>query len=241
MLYKYAVSWDHNLREWIDDSNDGNSDYVRGFEKRMLNDNMEHEHVKAFILHNMGIFFIVHLAIFLFYIIVKIWDCIKSSLNKSYMYTILVFMEFTVLIVGYLLVHMQAFTFSFINIRKAYFKHHYFVFCFLIALCYLIVFIAFWMYSFFKIMVDDQFFMDPLNYNKFYYFLVGYKETKYCRTYDHWVTLFHFFVAMMIGLLMFEPLAQIIIILILLILLLAVTILLRPWLNLFYNIFDILS
>ena len=72
--------------------------------------------------------------------------------------------------------------------------------------------------------------------------MLGYKENnKTARAYDLWTLFIHFFVGMMIGLLMFEPLAQIIVILILLIILFALTLLLRPWTNIFFTIGDILS
>lgn len=73
-LYKYGVSWDHHLREWIDEMHDS-SDYDEGFIEKRLPERFRDEYVKPFILHNMGIFFIVHLVILLAYLIVKIWDC----------------------------------------------------------------------------------------------------------------------------------------------------------------------
>lgn len=65
---------------------------------------MEYEYVKAFFLHNFGIFFIVHLAVLLVYILVKIWDCLKNSTNASKMYKVLVYMEFSLLIVFFMIV-----------------------------------------------------------------------------------------------------------------------------------------
>ena len=206
-LYKYAVSWDHYLRIWIDDVNEDSSDYNKGFRKRPLNDNMEFVEMKPFILHNMGIAFIVHLFIFLCYIIVKIWDCLKNAINRSFMYKFLIWMEFTLLIVGYLLVHMQAFVFSAINFRRAIFIHSYFVFCFLIAICYVAVFGLFWLYAAFRLLFCDNWLRNPINGNAFYFFIVGFRNNKMARTYDLWVLLAHFIVGMMIGLLYKEPLA----------------------------------
>jgi len=105
-LYKYAVSWNHELRGSIDDSNDDSSNYAKGFEKKHVNENMEYEHVKAFFLHNFGIFFIVHLFIFVLYLLVKVWDKIKDSANGSYMYRVLNYLEFSLLIVGFMIVDM---------------------------------------------------------------------------------------------------------------------------------------
>ncbi len=105
-IYKYAVSWNHELRSAIDDSNDDSSDYEKGFTKKYVNDNMDHEGIKAFFLHNFGIFFIVHLFIFLIYILVKIWDKIKDSSNGSYMYRVLNYLEFSFLVAGFMIVDM---------------------------------------------------------------------------------------------------------------------------------------
>ena len=241
-LYKYAVSWDHELRSVFDDANEDSSSYDDGFTKKTLNENMEFENVKAFFLHNMAIFFIVHLVIFLVYIIVKIWDKIKDSANGSPMYKVLNYIEFSLLIAGFMIVHMQVFAFGFINIRRAYFDHHYFIFCFLIVLAYLIVFLVFWIFSFVSLLFRKNYLDYPENVNAFYFYLVGYKENnKWARAYDLITLIFHFFVGMMIGLLMFKALAQMIVILILLVVLFAISLLLRPWNNKFYLIGDLVS
>ena len=67
---------------------------------------MEYENVSAFFLHNFGVFFIVHLFILLLYILIKLWDIIKDSANGSFMYRVLNYMEFSLLIVGFMLVDM---------------------------------------------------------------------------------------------------------------------------------------
>ena len=99
-LYKYGVSWDHYLRDWIDEINDGSSTYNEGFISQMLPERFRAESIKPFILHNMGIFFIVHLVILLVYILLKIWDCFMTT-SQSFLFKLLVFMEFTFLIVGF--------------------------------------------------------------------------------------------------------------------------------------------
>jgi len=82
----------------------------------------------------------------------------------------------------------------------------------------------------------------PENINAFYFYLVGYKEnSKFSRAYDLWTLIIHFFIGMMIGVLMFQGLSQMIVICILLIILFALTILLRPWTNIFYLFSDLIS
>lgn len=101
---------------------------------------------------------------------------------------------------------MRDFVFSALNWRKAIFTHSYFVCCFLIAIFYAVVFWAFWFYSLIVLLTKKMpFWSDITNVNKFYYFFVGYRNDRLARTYDHWVTLAHFVVAMMIGLLIYQP------------------------------------
>lgn len=97
---------------------------------------------------------------------------------------------------------MRDFVFSSFNWRKAIFSHSYFVCCFLIAIAYILVFLLFWGYSLWRLLFGGtSYWSDPLNINKFYFFRVGYRDSQLARTYDHWVTLAHFIVGLMIGLL----------------------------------------
>jgi hypothetical protein len=240
-LYKYAVSWNHHLREAFNDSYEDSNSYNKGFIKKDVNDNMDYEDVKSFFLHNFGIFFIVHLCVLLVYILIKIWDCLKNSTNSSKMYKVLVYMEFSLLIVFFMVVDIQVFGFGFINMRQAYFKHVYFVFCFLIALCYLIVFLGFWLYSFANMYFRKDYFNYPENHNSFHFYFVGFKENGRARSFDLWVLICHFFFGMWIGILMFNALTQIILIFVTLVILFAYTLLARPWTSIWYNICDIIS
>lgn len=118
------------------------------------------------------------------------------------MFYVLVFWEFTALIVGYLLFHMRDFVFSGLNWRKAIFSHSYFVCCFLIAIFYILVFILFWLYSLWRILFGGvNYWSDPIRVNKFYYFRAGYRDDRFARTYDHWMTLAHLVVGLVIGIL----------------------------------------
>lgn len=207
-LYKWAVSWDHGMRDSWDDTYEDSSSYNLGFTKKTLNENMEYENVKAFFLHNFGVFFIVHLFIFVIYIIVVLWDKIKDSTNGSFMYRVLNYMQFSLMIAFFMLVDMQIFAFSFINIRKAYFKHSYFVFCFIICVAYLAVFLMFWLYSFSCLMLRTDFLNYPTNHNSMYFFLAGYKENnKAARAYDLWHLIIRCAIGAMIGLLMYQAFA----------------------------------
>ena len=78
---------------------------------------MKEVHIRPFILHNMLIAFIAHLIILLVWIFVKIWDRLMA-VRKSFMFVFLNIMEYTALIVGYILVLMQIAAFSSLNVRK---------------------------------------------------------------------------------------------------------------------------
>lgn len=57
-LYRFVVSWDHELRHWINDSNNDSRDYNQGFIKRSVPLQFRLEHIRPFILHNLCISFI---------------------------------------------------------------------------------------------------------------------------------------------------------------------------------------
>lgn len=238
-IYKYAVSWDHAFRNIINDINDSDGDYNEGMIDKKLNYGFDDLYVRPFILHNMMVAFIVQCVIFFVYVVLKIWDCAKS-LAGSFIYKLFVFLEFTGLIIGYLIVHMHAFVFSAINFKQALFSYSYFTICFLISICYTLVFAIFWFYSLFRFLKSSNYFMNEINQNKFYYFYAGYKDSKFARTWDHWMVLSHFIVGLMIGILYNYPLTQVIIILICLIILFGITIIIRPWKYMIFNIAEIL-
>ena len=238
-IYKYAVSWDHAFRVILNDINDSDSSFTEGMLEKQLPYKMHDVYARPFILHNLMVAFIIQCLIFFVYIVLKIWDCAKS-LAGSFVYKTFVFLEFTGLIVGYLIIHMHAFVFSAINFKQAIFSHSYFTICFLISIFYTLVFALFWLYSLFRFLSTSDYFLSPINQNKFYYFYSGYKDNKFARTWDHWMVLSHFIVGLMIGLLFDHPLTQIIIILISLVILLGITIILRPWKYIIFNVAEIL-
>ncbi len=227
-LYKIAVGWDHAFRTIIDDINEDDSDYVKGMIEERVPQQFYERFARAFILHNIAVAFIVQLVIFFIWLILKIWDCMISN-SGSCMYATYVWIDYTGLIVGYLLVHMHAFVFSALNFRKANFSHAYFTICFLIAIAYILVFTLFWFYSLYRLIGSSLYFVEPINQNKFYYFFAGYRDSKWARTWDHWMTLVHLIVGFMIALAYDKPLSQTIVILVALVILLALTFVLRPW------------
>lgn len=146
------------------------------------------------------------------------------------------------LIIGYLLFQMRDFVFSALNYRKALFSHSYFVCCFIIAVLFIVVFVLFWAYSLWRLLLGSvEFWSNPINVNKFYFFRAGFRNDKFARTYDHWVTLAHLVVGMMIGLLIKQPLAQMIVIVSVLVLLFGATIALRPWKNIILLAGDLIT
>ncbi len=181
IIYKVVVSWNHGLETIINNSNVNDADYKSGIDSKEVPINFEEKGIEIFLLHNIGISFIVHLLIFLFYFVVKIWDCFITS-NSSCMYTTFNWMEFTILIIGYLLVEMHVFVFSFFNFRLGVFMHPYFVISFIVALLYILVFVFFWLFALIRILGSAIYFVDIANFNRFYYFFVGYRDTKWARS-----------------------------------------------------------
>lgn len=87
------------MRVWLGSDS---RDYRRDI-NRKLPDTMESVYIRPYILHNMLIFFMVHLLILVIYFFFKIWD-FMNFYKKSFMFKLFNFVEYTLLIVGYLLV-----------------------------------------------------------------------------------------------------------------------------------------
>jgi len=98
------VSWDHALRVWIDNSLEGGRDFDSGMARR-LNNGMVEVYIKPYVLHNLLIFFLVQLLIFVIYIFFKIWD-FMNFYKRSYMFRLFNFVEYTLLIFGYVAIIM---------------------------------------------------------------------------------------------------------------------------------------
>lgn len=99
----------------------------------------------------------------------------------------------------------------------------------------------FWLWCAYRILGPNSFWIGNNNPNKYYYFFAGYHDTKYARSYDLWHALAHLVVGFMFGFLIYNPLAQIIVIVSILSVLLIILILLRPWKSTLLNIGDIIS
>ena len=240
VLYLIVVRWNHAFNDIINRSQSGNQNFVEGIARKTPPENFEEVGVHAFILHNICVSFIVHLFILLVYIVLKIWDWLITS-SSRFMYKTFVFMEFTVLIIGYLLVEMHIFVFSALNFRLALFTTAYFVISFIIAMAYIFVFFLFWIFALVRLAGPQSYFMNPVNYNRFYYFFSGYRNNRGSRTFDLWLLLGYFVVGLMIGLLLYSGLAQMIVILVVLVVIFALTLLLRPWFSVFLLIIDLIS
>lgn len=166
---------------------------------------MREVHIRPYVLHNMLIFFMVQLLIAVIYILFKLWDR-TNYYKKSFMFTISNFIEFTLLIVGYVLVLNQIASFTSIEIRKQRWSHSYFICCFIICILYWIVFGLFWLWSLAKLLGPEYYWVGNNNGNRFFFFFAGMRHNKLARTYDHWFFLVHFVVGLMIGFLMWEAL-----------------------------------
>lgn len=240
VIYTVAVRWDHAIGQYIDTANSGDAVYSATMNESQPPIQFANERIEAFVLHNLAIAFIVQIVILLMYVVVKLWDCITTS-TASFMYKTYIWMEFTVLIVGYLLIEMHAFVFSFLNFRYSSFSQSYFIICFIIALGYVIVFLAFWIFALIRLLGSQVYFMNPINYNRFYYFRVGYKDSKWANCHDLWLLAGYFVIGIMIGVVTESPVAQTVVILLLLLILLAETIAVRPWKFTIIWIADVIS
>lgn len=136
-LYRYAVSWAHGMGPVWDSAHLGDSDYVDGVSNNLPPTQIAQNGAKAFLLHNMGIVFMFHLGLGIVYLVYKLIDCVKDNWDKSFFRSI-VLIEFNLVIFGYMLFHMMAFVFSFLNLAFMKFTLVYFIFSFMIAVCYLL-------------------------------------------------------------------------------------------------------
>lgn len=204
-LYKISVSWDHKLRLWIDNTLRGGRDYDEGM-SRNLPEQFNDLSIKPYILHNMLIFFMVQLLIAVIYFFFKVWD-FMNFYKKSFMFRIFNFVEYTLLIVGYVIIIMQIAVFTSLEVRGQRWSHSYFVCCFVICVLYWLVFALFWLYSISRILGPEHFWIGNNNGNKYFFFFAGMRDFRFARTYDHWFFLAHMVVGLMIGFLRWNAIA----------------------------------
>ena len=228
-LYTYSISWNHGLRLWIDDIYKDSVEYNRHSPSTNLSLLFQKNSVRYFFLHNIGIFFIVHLLVFFIFCGVKLWDFYKSALSKTFLYKLLILMEYTVLIFCYVIVDYQIFVFAGLNWTNFKYNHSNYIFSFVLTLFYVFVFVCFWFYAAWRLLGKSNYFEYPTSFNKFYFFFVGYRQGKSVRTYDLWRYGIHLALGLFIGTLTLHPLTQMFLIFGFFILFGVFTIVLRPW------------
>jgi hypothetical protein len=142
-LYRYAVGWAHGFSPVWDSAHQGDSVYQNGIlnnsPPEYLNrlPNEKSSLIKAYLLHNMGVIFIFHLVILVVYIIFRIVDCMLGT-NENMFYKCFIIIHLNLMILGYMLFHMMAFVFSFLNFVHASFSTTYFVISFIVAVLYIL-------------------------------------------------------------------------------------------------------
>lgn len=152
-IFRYTVRWNHAFYPVINNSNKDSTNYRTTMYETLLLGQFRKLDVSTFILHNVLVLLILQISILFIYIVLKIWDAIVSA-SASFFYKMFVLFEFTLLIFGYLIMHLQAFVYSFLNYKNARFNHVFFVFSFLFAIGYILVFVVFWLFSLFKLIGD---------------------------------------------------------------------------------------
>lgn len=141
-FYKYAVGWAHGMGPVWDSANRGNVAYENELNRTLLPSyfsKLQDEkgiQVTPFILHNMGVVFIFHLVVLAVYAVFRVVDLMLGT-NENMFYKCFILIHMNLVILGYLLFHMMAFVFSFLNLAFASFSTPYFVVCFIVAICYL--------------------------------------------------------------------------------------------------------
>jgi hypothetical protein len=141
-LYKYAVGWAHGMGPVWDSANRGNQAYQNEMSNTLMPSyfsRLQDEKgvgVTPYILHNMGVIFIFHLVVLAVYVVFRIVDCMLGT-NENMFYKCFIVVHMNLVILGYLLFHMMAFVFSFLNLAFASFSTPYFVICFIISILYI--------------------------------------------------------------------------------------------------------
>ena len=239
-LYWIGVSWNKALGRRINEVNRDDPIYQQALINRPSPRQFALYDVYPYMIHNVGVFFIVQAAVFVFYLMMKLWDCFSRNSGRC-CYALFTWFEYTLNIVFYGLIAFQAWVFAGLNFRYSTWERSYFTISFVMAIFYVLVFALFWIYAAFRILGPFTYFYNPLNYNKFIYFFVGYRNSYCARSYDLWFWLIHFIIGLMIGVLAEEGLAQLIIILVALVILFLITALIRPFRSVLLYIIDLLS
>lgn len=136
-LYKWAVSWAHGMGPVWNSSNQNNQTYNNDLNNNLPPVIMAKEGIFAYLLHNMGVVLIFHLVIFVIYLVFLLIDKMKNASHGKF-FNLFNVIHMNLIIIGYMVFHMMAFVFSFLNLSLAKFSTSYFVVSFIIAILYLL-------------------------------------------------------------------------------------------------------
>lgn len=143
------------------------------------------------------------------YLLLKLWDLfIKKSIR--FVYVTFVFFEYSLLISGYLFFFPYIVFSISLNYKYSSFDHSYFTFSFVIAIFYFVIYVFSWFYFLIRLLGSNEFFTNPINYNRYYYFYCSMKKNKGARKYDIVISLFYFLYCMFIAIMSKEQLTQVI-------------------------------
>lgn len=136
-LYEWAVSWAHGMGPVWNSSNKNNESYYDDLNNNLPPTVMAKEGIFAYLLHNMGVVFIFHLTIFVLYLVFLLIDKMKNASHGKF-FNLFNIIHMNLIIIGYMMFHMMAFVFSFLNLSLAKFSTTYFIFSFIIAILYIL-------------------------------------------------------------------------------------------------------
>ena len=243
ILYLVTVKWDYGLRWLIDIINEDKLSYKNGLiSSQPENLEFNDENVKAFILHNMGILFIIHFIFLIFYIIMRILFKFRKFIKQKKKF--LSNIEFSVIIIIFVIFHMQIFVFVSLNLKKTIFTNFYFVLNFIISLIYIILISLGFLYFGYRLFGSTVYFMDSKQKDKFSYFFLGHKKAEleiWWNSFDYLRILIHFLIGVIIGVFYKNYLFQTIAIFILILIFLISAVIFRPWIFSLQIIWEIFS
>ena len=239
ILFKISVKWNYALRWAINNENHWKEEFQRGvLESQPEGIIFVKEDVRSFVLHNMGLLFVFHLVFLVFYLVYKILSKVRNFQRfKGYVDNL----EFTGILVVFLAFHIQIVFFSCLNLYREYFGIFYFGFSFFVALLYIFIFAAGFIFFGIRIFKGGVFFMDSVNKKRFGYFLVGIIQKDKERIYEYIKILIHFFIAVLLAVGWDVWTLQAVFIFVLTFALLVVLLVLRPFLYFIHLFWEILS
>lgn len=136
-LYRYAVLWANALSPVWDSLHSGNAAYTSKVYPPDFPAIFKERKVAMPILHNMGVAFIFHLVVFLVFVVFKVADCLITDTNKTF-YSCFILVQYSLVIIGYMLFHMMSSVFPFINFSFLSLANPYFIICLIISILYVL-------------------------------------------------------------------------------------------------------